>query len=374
MPLLTETYRIENFNDTYALGHYARVLDARDERSGARVAFKVLRPEHIARAEEPRWEFRAFPHEADLLLRISASPHVVRLLDCGYVSAAEEAPHAGEIESFGADAAGVAAFSKEVIRFSARGWRPYLALENLPRLYNLFYLMRPDRAGMRLRLPTEEGLALAVQFAETLRLLHAQGIAYLDHKLEHVYWDGINFKLIDLNSSRLMGDEAESLIRADVHNLCVGVLYPAFTGLSPQKTTLRPQPGSTQEVMTRYEDITALDFGVEPSLSVLVQDLLNKGAAQQIPDAESFLRDLQYAAARSGWDFSGFYTEPANRDARALLRTGLARLRTGEVQIREARDLFRDAAVIDGLSADVEAELRRLIKAVNDLLTHRVIP
>lgn len=374
MPLLHDLYRIDQFIDTFALGHYARVVDATDHRTGTRVAFKVLRPEHVAKAEEPRWEYRAFPHEADLLLRAEPSPHVIRLLDCGYISASEEAPAGGEIESFGRDAAAVTAFNREVIRFSARGWRPYLTLEHLPRLYNLFYLMRPDRAGTRLRLPTEEGVALAIQFAETLRVLHRAGVAYLDHKLEHVYWDGTTFKLIDLNSSRLLGDEADALIRADVHNLCVGILYPAFTGLSPQKTALKPQPGSTQEVMARYQDITTLDFGSEPTLSQPVQDVLQRGAAQQIPNADEFLRAMQHAAARNGWDFPGFYTEPVNREARTSLQTGLSRLRVGEAHIREARDLFRDAAVLDGINADLEAELRRLVKAVNDLLAYRVIP
>ncbi|QYU71234.1 hypothetical protein J4558_25855 [Leptolyngbya sp. 15MV] len=44
------------------------------------------------------------------------------------------------------------------------------------------------------------------------------------------------------------------------------------------------------------------------------------------------------------------------------------------VPTREARDLFRDAAVQDGISPEMEAELRRLVKAVNELLSHRVIP
>jgi hypothetical protein len=34
MPNLADLYRIDNYNDTFALGHYARVLDALDRRSG----------------------------------------------------------------------------------------------------------------------------------------------------------------------------------------------------------------------------------------------------------------------------------------------------------------------------------------------------
>ena len=68
---LIDLYRIENFNDTFALGHYARVLDAVDRRNGQQIAFKVLRPEHMNFDGEPSWEYRAFAIEADLLMKMS---------------------------------------------------------------------------------------------------------------------------------------------------------------------------------------------------------------------------------------------------------------------------------------------------------------
>ena len=77
-------------------------------------------------------------------MKLADSPHTVNLLDCGYVSAPNEAPISGEIESFGRDVIG---FSRALEEFCERGWRPYLALENLPRNENLFYQMRPDKAG-----------------------------------------------------------------------------------------------------------------------------------------------------------------------------------------------------------------------------------
>ena len=52
---LEELYRIDNYNDTFALGHYARVMDALDRRSGHMVAFKVMRPEHLSADGEVRW-------------------------------------------------------------------------------------------------------------------------------------------------------------------------------------------------------------------------------------------------------------------------------------------------------------------------------
>ena len=374
MVQLTDHYQLLNFNDTFALGHYARVMDAQDRRRGEVVALKVMRPEHLSDGGEPRWEYRAFANEAELLSKLADLPYVVDLIDCGYLSASGEAPEEGEIVSFENDVIG---FARELFDYCERGWRPYLALENLPRTENLFYVMRPDRANTRFRLPTEEGISLGLQFGDLLRSAHRAGIVYMDHKLEHVYWDGVHLRIIDLNSSRQLegsANENAQFFRMDLHNLCVGILYPAFTGLSPQKTSLRPQPGSISEVESRYRDITQLDFGVEPTLSPALQELLQRGAEMQIQSADEFIESLQAVASEFGWDFPGRYTRPVNREARAHTRAGLAAIRKGHEQLREARDHFREAAIQDGITEDLEAELRRLVKSINDMLQSRVIP
>ncbi|RMG77155.1 MAG: hypothetical protein D6711_02220 [Chloroflexi bacterium] len=371
MTNLTELYRIDNFIDTFALGHYARVLDAQDLRTGQSVAFKVMRTEHLMDDGDVLWEFRAFINEAELLLKLKDSPHVVDLLDCGYISSHSEAPHEGDIVSFGRD---VTAFAQALPDYTH--WRPYLTVTNLPRTKNLFYLMKPTQQNTRWRLPTEEGLALAIQFAYLLQMAHRQSIVYLDHKLEHVYWDGYKLEIIDLNSSRQLQSHASNsqYFKMDIHNLCVGILYPIFTGLSPQKTVLRPQPSNQTEVEARYQDITSLDFGIEPTLSPALQDLLQQGAAMQIETVDAFLFQLQQVAAIHGWDFPNQYTSPNSRHARDHLRAGLRHLREGQDKIREARDLFREAAILDGIPQDLEEELRRLVKSVNDMLNNRVIP
>ncbi len=376
MTNLNELYRIDNFNDTFALGHYARVLDALEKRNGHSVAFKVLRSEHLSSDGEIRWEYKAFANEANLLMKLAGSEQIVDLIDCGYLESVSEAPSDGEIASFQRDVLG---FIRSMERYAEKGWRPYLALENLPRSQNLFYLMKPNRSGVRWRLPSEEGLALAWQFGEMLKMAHEQGVVYLDHKLEHVYWDGTRLCVIDFNSSRQLEGDADSPTntqyhRMDLHNLCVGILYPIFTGLSPQKTTLRPQPGTWMDVESRYKDITQLDFGVEPTLSEGIKNLLQKGAAVQIANADEFLEELAEAASVHGWDFPGHYTSPASRDARDQMRAALSRLRKGQENLREARDLFREAAIQEGITEDLEAELRRLVKSVNDMLNQRVIP
>ncbi|HEX2906724.1 MAG TPA: hypothetical protein VHO69_07685, partial [Phototrophicaceae bacterium] len=359
MPNFVDLYRVDNFNDTFALGHYARVLDGLDRRSGHPVAFKVMRAEHLQADGEIRWEYRAFANEADLLMKLADCPYVVDLLDCGYLSDTSEFPTGGEIAAFQQDVIG---FTQSMAEYAERGWRPYLSLQNLSRNYNLLYLMKPNQAGTRWRLPSEEGLALALQFGEILRLAHDKNIVYLDHKLEHVYWDGSQLRIIDLNSSRQLDDHNthdRQFYRMDIHNLCVGILYPIFTGLSPQKTTLRPQPGNITEAESRYRDIIQLDFGIEPSLSGALQELLQTGAAMQIESVDEFIAGLQQVASLHGWDFPHHYTSPASRDARSQMRAGINRLRRGQADLREARDLFREAAIQDGITADLEAELRR---------------
>jgi len=238
-----------------------------------------MRPEHLSDDSTPRWEARAFINEADLLTKLEHAPAVVTLCDCGYISARKERPEGGEIISYGTD---VSAFREGLYAALARRWRPYLALELLPRHHNLFYLMKPNSSNGRWRLPTEEGIDLALQFAEFLHTAHEQHIVYLDHKLEHVYWDGTTLRVIDLNSSQLIETGTHTLsqfLAQDVHNLCVGILYPVFTGLSPQKGALKPQPASQDEVQQRYADVDHLDFAVEPTLSPSLQELLQKGAS-----------------------------------------------------------------------------------------------
>lgn len=369
---LNDLYHIGNYIDTFALGHYARVFDAYDYRHRRPVAFKVMRNEHLSEDGEIRWEFRAFHNEASLLVKLAGSPHIVDLYDCGYVAAYADVPQSGAIISYGRD---VAAFSRDMVAYAERNWRPFLVLPNLPRMDNLFYQMKPSQSGTRWRLPTEEGLMLAFQFAQVLQMAHRQNIVYLDHKLEHVYWDGATLRVIDLNSSRqLDGQNDSQQFRADLHNLCVGILYPIFTGLSPVSGTLRPQPGNMAQVEARYRDVQTLDFGVEPTLSPALQALLQSGAGHEINTVDEFIAGLQAVCARHGWDFPGHTTDAASRQARDQMREGLRHLREGQASIRQARDLFRDAAILDDIPEDLEGELRRLVKAVNDHLNSRVIP
>ncbi|GAB4571391.1 MAG: hypothetical protein Kow0077_08020 [Anaerolineae bacterium] len=371
---LEALYRVNNYIDSFAPGHYARVLEAVDRKSGQSVAFKVLRPEHLTENAEPAWEFKAFGNEVFLLMKMSGSGHVVDLLDCGYIKARDERPVKGDCVSYQADMLG---FIRDLNVYAERGWRPYLALEYLPRAHNLLYLMKPNTAGVRWRLPTEEGLALALQFAEVLKQAHQQRIVYLDHKLEHVYWDGQTLRIIDWNSSRMVegsSSRTAQLFQTDIHDFIVGILYPVFTGLSPQKGTLAAQPAAPNAVDRRYANINTLDFGVEPTLSFGLRELLQRGAARGFGSVEEFVDELQTVAGRFGWSFPHRPASDALVQARARMRDSLSKLRAGQDAIREARNILLEAAITDGINDDTEQEIRRLLGAINDMLARRVIP
>lgn len=373
MPAISDVYELGNFIDTYALGHYARVVEATDRRDGRVIALKVMRPEHVVLDDAPRWEAQAFVHEADLLTRLARSNAPIRYYDCGYIDAVGDYPE-GEIVSHRTD---LARFREELFSRNAAGWRPYLALEYLPRHQNLFYLMKTSQAGQRRRLPTEEALNLAMQFGALLIDSHEENIFYLDHKLEHVYWDGRKLRVIDWNSSKLVkGDSQAHAVsqQKDVHNLCVGILYPAFTGLSPRRGELRAQPASQQEVEARYADVKNLDFSTEPTLSPRIVELLERGARQEFDTAAAFLQHAEQVATHFGWEFRFQVTDTVLSDARVKVQQGLEKLRASSDLAREARELLMEAAIMDGINEDTDQELRRLLKAINDYLNARVIP
>lgn len=365
-------YDIGNLIDTFALGHYARVYEAIDLRNDLSVALKIMRAEHLMPDGQPRWESEAFINEADLLLDLADVPAVMKLYDCGYIESKAAHPSEGEIKSFGLN---LDAFRAEFYPSLRNQWRPYLSLELLPRHDNLLYVMKSDE--QRRRLPTEEALDLGLQFAMLLYQAHKKNIVYLDHKLEHIYWNGKELRVIDWNSSKRVGgigQPAESQIINDIHNFCVGTLYSTLTGQAPQKGSLRPQPGSQQEVERRYEDIMQLDFSGSPDLSPALIDLLEAGAKKQIQTATALLAELQRIAVRFGWSFAGQTSAPALAQARESMRQGLEKLRDSQESARLAREYLMDAAILDGINEDMEDELRRLMGQISLFLNHRPIP
>jgi len=207
--------------------------------------------------------------------------------------------------------------------------------------------------------------------------VHSDCIVYLDQKLRHVYWDGAHLKVIAFKSSRRLDDsrsQDRKQYSKDLHNMCVGLLYTIFTGMAPQNTSLRPQPSSRNAVEARYTDIHQLDFSMEPQLSPGLVELLQRGAAQKIDTVGDFVRGLQRVASQHGWPFRDYFTSAASSAAREQMRLGLRHLRGGQEQLRQARDLFREALIQDDISPDLEDELRRLVLLLNEMLNQRALP
>jgi hypothetical protein len=128
------------------------------------------------------------------------------------------------------------------------------------------------------------------------------------------------------------------------------------------------------EVEARYKDVMQLDFGVEPSLSPAVQNVIQRGASMEYETVSDFLAELENAASIHGWDTPHHDNDPIRRQARDQMRQGLKKLRHGQDSIREARDILRDTLTLDDITPDQEAEILRLVKAVNAMINARVIP
>jgi hypothetical protein len=150
------------------------------------------------------------------------------------------------------------------------------------------------------------------------------------------------------------------------------VLYSIFTGQSPQKSSLRPQPADQAAVENRYAEILSLDFSSEPTLAWDLQHLLHRGASRQITTIEAFLTGLNQVAVEFGWNPPS--SKAVRAEARAHLRTGLAQLRQGHDLIAASRDAIREAAILDEIGDDLEAELKRLLLKINEMLAARVLP
>jgi len=62
------------------------------------------------------------------------------------------------------------------------------------------------------------------------------------------------------------------------------------------------------------------------------------------------------------------------RRAAADPRVRKAAAETAASAVREARDIFREALIQDEISPDLEEELRRLVRVINEMLNQRAVP
>jgi serine/threonine protein kinase len=373
MTSLQQIYEVGQLIDTNALGYSARVTLATHWASGQDVAFKILRLEHLQDAQV----WKQFALETHLLERLRNLPAMVKMVDYGYVSDVDhEIPSAGDILSCMGQ---LKQFAQEMPSRMGGNWRPYIALELLPAENSLLNLARgADGDGRRpLRLPTEEGLALAMQFCEFLLAAHAQDVVYWDHKPEHVYWDGSCLRLIDLNVSRFLTPDLGERVKAaekikDLRYMLMGALYTAFTGsdFRFQNQPPQPTPSSPHTVEHRFNGLSHLDFSLYESLLPELGELINETLKQNSGiTVEKFLDHLRQLAATLGWEVGYPVTEEA-RAARREIQQGLSALRQAQENLDKARQHFLSARALN--PADPESE--RLYRDASEFYQRRVLP
>ncbi len=380
MQNLEDLYEIRNRNgtfiDEYALGYSARVVRAMSFRTGQDTAFKILRRERINEVDVwPR-----FVTEVRILTALNKNRVAVRMFDCGFVSDhVNEFPISGHIQSCDLD---VDQFISQLPGYREQGWRPYIALELIPLAHNLLKLIRgADGNGTHaLRLPTEEGLTLAIQFSDFLQEMHSKNMVYIDHKPEHAYWDGKQLRVIDFNVSQIFKEnisapESASLVRKDMANFVKGVLYTSFTGLDfrYQSQGLAPsaRPSDPTNVDKTFGQVNHLDFGMQETLLPQLAALINRAAdSSSNMTATEFTDELKKCAAAMGHGRPGYpVTKDATQSREETLK-GLAALRDAQNKLEQARDHFLTARE---LCPEIE-ENRRLYKATSEFYNHRVLP
>lgn len=372
MTFLQQLYEVGQYIDTHALGYSARVTRATHWASGQDVAFKVLRLEHLQDVKV--WE--QFTLESCLLERLSDLPAIVKMTDYGYISDVDhEIPSSGDIISCNDQ---LEQFAQEMPSRVNGGWRPYIALELLPSEKSLLNLARGSATDGRrpLRLPTEEGLSLAMQFCEFLLGAHARDVVYWDHKPEHVYWDGLRLRLIDLNVSRFLISDLGERVKAaekikDLRYMLMGVLYTVFTGrdFRFQNQSPQPTPSSPHTIEHRFNGLSRLDFSTNRSpleLGELINDALKPSSGITVED---FLDRLRQLAATMGWD-AGYPVSEEARAARHDIQQGLLALRQAQENLSKAREHFLAAHA----SNPTDSESERLYREADEFYQHRVLP
>jgi hypothetical protein len=209
--------------------------------------------------------------------------------------------------------------------------------------------------------------------------LHENNVVYIDHKPEHVYWDGHSLRLIDFNVSQtidaLSQTEKESLKRTDMRHFMAGVLYTVFTGLdfkmqSPGSRVIA-NPSDPTAVTSKFAGVTHLDFGMEPELlTPLVRLIQHTYSLEAQTTAAEFLTELRRCAALAGLDGPSPQVKEHDRRARLEVQAGLAKLHDAQRLLEEARQHFLNATSHQPSDQDC----LRLYRQSSEFYAQRLLP
>ena len=263
--------------DIDARGGFARVAEVKTK--GQRempdlCAFKVMRDKQDT-DEERVSVLQHFDNEIELLIKITkdtnAPSAITPIYDSGFVLAElSQNLHNREnpdpelaIVSTGLDLHQFRHHKRTLYDKEPGKWLPYLVVELAPYDDSLLRQInaqpQEDSEGL-FRFPTGEVIALAVQLLDVMQYLHTKhGLAYMDWKPEHIYWDGLNYqaRLIDWNvTARLEESPGKAQnIMDDIRLFCGAVLYIGLTFVNPDNPMQPIGPRPTKELASPVPEI-----------------------------------------------------------------------------------------------------------------------
>ena len=329
------------------------------------IAIKILKVEHIGNDD---WYFKSLLNEAYLLSLLADDKNVVNLYDCGYIFSDDPEPIDGDIVSYNLDIDQFLAADEE---FLEAGWRPYLALELMPPENNVPMLISQ---GRRARMPREEAIELARQYATLLSRVHTHHIMYRDFKLEHTYWDGAHLVVIDWNASAETSPAASVNEQPlEIHKFVTAVMYPLFTLQNPLGDGIyRSQARDPRENEAYLRSVRELHWGPQCVATPKLRDIMSRAIVNgndAYATAEEFVHDLTASAAELGWPTSENHTDEPVSKSHAHIMTALSHLRLGQIHLENAKESLEDVL---GLTQD--EEINRLYRDICEFLSERVIP
>jgi hypothetical protein len=219
-----DQYLVREALDTQAGGNWATVVRTLKQPDGTPVALKIMRARHQTAPQV----YEMFHQEARILERFGAEVSATSLRGCGWV----QPPSNGTLAARWEPAGSVAAFGHDMADRRTAGWRPALELDLVPFDRTLLALLRqlghsPDDALHNLVLPLWEALRITREALRLLARCHRDGLFFIDHKPEHVVWQGEQVRFLDWNGGEWGGpDRAQE----DVVNFVGYVAYGLFTG------------------------------------------------------------------------------------------------------------------------------------------------
>ena len=263
--------------DLDAPGGFARVAEVRtygQRRMPELCAFKVMRDKQET-DEERVSVLQHFDNEIELLIQITkdtnAPSAITQIYDSGFVSAElvqnlhnrENPDPELSIASAGLDLDQFRNFKRTLYDKEPGKWLPYLVVELAPyddSLLRQINAQPEDDPDGLFRLPTGEVIAMALQLLDVMQYLHTNhGLAYMDWKPEHLYWDSLNgrVKLIDWNVTAKLEEppgKAQN-IRDDIRLFCGAILYIGLTFVNPDNPMQPIGPRPTKELASPVPEI-----------------------------------------------------------------------------------------------------------------------